>query len=107
VLLLPGRYARVGHVTQRLFEAVLAGCLPLTPSPIPAAAAFTPGRLHVHDGRQVAERVEWAQRIAGTAEHADLISDCLARLEPFRLSTWTTRLAGVITELTAVTGTGR
>ncbi len=107
VLLLPGRYARVGHVTQRLFEAVLAGCLPLTPSPIPAAAPFTPGRLHVHDGRQVAERVEWAQRIAGTAEHAELIADCLARLEPFRLSTWATRLAGVITELAAATGTGR
>ena len=29
VLLLPERYARRGHMTQRLFEAVLAGCLPL------------------------------------------------------------------------------
>lgn len=106
VLLLPARYARAGQTTQRLFETVLAGCLPLTPSPIPAAAAFTPGRLHVHDGTQVAERIGWAQRIAGTAEHAELIADCLARLEPFRLSTWTTRLANVITELTAASGTG-
>ena len=106
VLLLPARYARAGQTTQRLFETVLAGCLPLTPSPIPAAAPFTPGRLHVHDGGQVTERIQWAQRIAGTAEHAELIADCLARLEPFRLSTWTTRLANVITELTAATGTG-
>jgi hypothetical protein len=92
VLLLPDRYARVGHMTQRLFEATLAGCLPLTPAPIAAAAPFTPERLHVRDGQQVIERITWARRIAGTAEHAELIADCLAQLEPFRLSTWTSGL---------------
>jgi hypothetical protein len=99
VLLLPGRYARVGHQTQRLFEAVLAGCLPLTPRPIGQAAAFTPEQLHVRDGRQVVERVEWAQRIAGTAQHTDLIAYCLALLEPFRLSDWTTDLTTLMDEL--------
>ena len=34
MLLVPDRYARVAHMTQRLFEAVLAGCLPLTPGNI-------------------------------------------------------------------------
>jgi hypothetical protein len=32
VLLLPERYASVGQMTQRIFEAVLAGCLPLAPA---------------------------------------------------------------------------
>jgi hypothetical protein len=92
VLLLPDRYARAGHMTQRLFEATLAGCLPLTSAPIPAAAPFTPECLHVRDGQQVIERITWARRIAGTAEHAGLIASGLARLEPFRLSTWTREL---------------
>jgi hypothetical protein len=45
VLLLPDRYAAVGHVTQRLFEAVLAGCLPLVPTSIRDADRFVPGHL--------------------------------------------------------------
>jgi hypothetical protein len=35
VTLLPRRYARAGQMTQRLFEAVLAGCLPLVPADMP------------------------------------------------------------------------
>ncbi|MEV7629213.1 hypothetical protein [Actinoplanes sp. NPDC089786] len=31
VLLLPHRYAAAGQMTQRIFEAVLAGCLPMAP----------------------------------------------------------------------------
>lgn len=88
VLLLPDRYARVGHQTQRLFEAVLSGCLPLTPAPVPAVASFTPECLHVLNGDRVIERIRWVQQIAGSAEHAAVIADCLTRLEPFRLSVW-------------------
>ena len=36
-------------MTQRLFEAVLAGCLPLTPASIRDAARFTPADLHITD----------------------------------------------------------
>lgn len=54
VLLLPDRYARVGQMTQRLAEAVLAGCVPLTPASIRGADRFTPQRLHVSDGAEVA-----------------------------------------------------
>ena len=37
-------------MTQRIFEAVLAGCLPLTPAALPFAAVFTPPALHVATG---------------------------------------------------------
>jgi hypothetical protein len=73
-------------MTQRIFEAVLAGCLPLTPAALPFATAFTPEALHVNDGRQAARRIGELQAIAGTAEHAALIGECTARLGVFRLS---------------------
>ena len=44
VLLLPARYAAAGQMTQRLFEAVLAGCLPLTPTTIRHADRVHPTR---------------------------------------------------------------
>jgi hypothetical protein len=86
VLLLPDRYAQAGQMTQRLPEAVLAGCLPITPASIACAATFTPPDLHAADGQQVIDRIEHAQAIAGTAEYAELIAACLARLSIFRLS---------------------
>jgi hypothetical protein len=86
VLLLPGRYARAGQMTQRLFEAVLAGCLPITPGTLPFASAFTPPTLHAATGDQVADRISELLGIAGTARHAALIADCLGKLDIFRLS---------------------
>jgi hypothetical protein len=86
MLLLPDRYARVGHMTQRLFEAVLAGCLPLTPITIRDAATFTPARLHVADGATAAQKIAHLIRIVGTDEHIDLVSECLTKLNRFRLS---------------------
>jgi hypothetical protein len=86
VLLLPDRYARVGQMTQRLFEAVLAGCLPLTPSTIRDASAFTPPELHVTDGGDAAEKVGHLLSLAGTRDHARLLGECLERLKIFRLS---------------------
>ena len=78
ILLLPERYARAGQMTQRIFEAVLAGCLPLTPAALPFAAAFTPPALHVATGDQAADVIGELQVIAGTAEHAALIGECIA-----------------------------
>jgi hypothetical protein len=86
ILLLPDRYARAGQMTQRIFEAVLAGCLPLTPAALPFAAEFTPAALHVDDGHQAARRIGELQAIAGTAEHAVLIGDCIGLLAIFPLS---------------------
>ncbi|MDW5325731.1 hypothetical protein [Plantactinospora sp. KLBMP9567] len=87
VLLLSDRYARVGQITQRIFEAVLAGCAPLLPATIRSAAELVPASLHITDATDVRDRVGWLAEVAGTNDHADLIAACLRRLAPFRLST--------------------
>ncbi|MEE6260149.1 hypothetical protein [Plantactinospora sonchi] len=87
VLLLPDRYARAGQVTQRIFEAVLAGCAPLLPTTVRGAAGLVPASLRVGDAADVRDRVGWLIEIAGTSEHTTLIGECLHRLDPFRLST--------------------
>jgi hypothetical protein len=86
VLLLPDRYAAVGQMTQRLFEAALAGCLPITPTTIVDAARFTPPILHASSGDQVITRIEQLLGLVGTRAHVDLLAECLRRLERFRLS---------------------
>jgi hypothetical protein len=86
VLLLPNRYVRAGQMTQRLVEAVLAGCLPLTPATIRSAERFTPRRLHVANGAEVATMVTHLRGIAGTNHHVELIAACLRALDIFRVS---------------------
>ncbi|GIM97947.1 hypothetical protein Ato02nite_097400 [Paractinoplanes toevensis] len=86
MLLLPDRYAQVGHMTQRLFEAVLAGCLPLTPATIRDADTFTPSGLHVADGADAARKIAHLLTIGGSEEHTTLLRACLARLNHFRAS---------------------
>ncbi|GAB3970869.1 hypothetical protein GCM10027615_28390 [Plantactinospora veratri] len=86
VLLLPERYAQAGQITQRIFEAVLAGCAPLLPTTVCGAAELVPASLHVRQATDVRDRVGWLAEIVGTSDHADLIADCLRRLDPFRLS---------------------
>jgi hypothetical protein len=86
VTLLPERYAGTGHMTQRLFEAVLAGCLPLVPTSIRDAHGFAPADLVVGDDAEVTVAVDELVKIAGSARHAELIADCVDRLDVFRLS---------------------
>jgi hypothetical protein len=86
VLLLPDRYAAAGQMTQRLAEAVLAGCLPITPLTIEAAEAFTPRWLHVHSGAEVLDKVAEGWRMGGSQQHAQLLAACLRKLDRFRLS---------------------
>jgi len=100
VLLVPDRYARAGQMTQRLFEAVLAGCLPITPTTISSAAVFTPPVLHAATGQRAADRVAWLLDIAGTARHAELIAACLDQLSVFRLSRQLRTLDRILRRLT-------
>jgi hypothetical protein len=86
VLLLPDRYAATGQMTQRLFEAVLAGCLPLTPTTIRSADQLTPCWLHVRTGDDVHRKLVHLWQLAGTDWHEQMIASCLRLLEPFRLS---------------------
>lgn len=86
ILLLPDRYATAGHMTQRIFEAVLGGCVPITPTVICSAARFAPVQVHAATGADVVRICRWLADIAGTAEHADLLGRCLRRLDLFRVS---------------------
>jgi hypothetical protein len=86
VLLLPDRYATAGQMTQRLPEALLAGCLPITPADYRGAQQLTPAKLHVRDGRDVAATLDWLNRIARTDTHAELIEASIGMLDVFRLS---------------------
>jgi hypothetical protein len=100
VLLLPERYARAGQMTQRLFESVLAGCLPLTPATFPFASTFTPPALHAASGPEVASRITELQNIAGATRHAALIAECLAMLAIFRLSRQIVTINCILREIT-------
>lgn len=86
VLLLPPRYERVGQMTQRIFEAVLAGCLPITPDRIRHANLLSPYLLHVSNGDDVTGLLGHLTTIAGTRAHERLIASCVQKLELFRLS---------------------
>ncbi|MGW0647390.1 hypothetical protein ACWD4T_01065 [Streptomyces umbrinus] len=100
VLLLPERYAAVGQMTQRIFEAVLAGCLPLAPADIQHVERFVPEELVVQSGGQVIQRITDLQKIAGSQRHAELIAACLGRLELFRLSRQVDALETVLATVT-------
>lgn len=102
VLLLPNRYGRAGQMTQRLFEAVLAGCLPLTPTTIRDAARFTPPALHVASAAEVVDTVTVWRRQAGSRAHAKLIAECLGRLDLFRLSRQLDTLDGLFAKVNPV-----
>jgi hypothetical protein len=99
VLLLPDRYAAAGQMTQRIFEAVLAGCVPLAPATIAHVHGFVPDELIVSDGADVLAAVHRLLAIAGTAQHANLIAACLAKLEVFRLSGQLQTLDRLLAEL--------
>ncbi len=86
MLLLPQRYAIAGQMTQRIIEAVTAGCLPLTPAPIHAAEVFAPAQLHITDGAHASRLITGLCAMVGTDRHIELLADCLHRLEIFRLS---------------------
>ncbi|WP_214317021.1 glycosyltransferase family protein [Nonomuraea sediminis] len=101
VLLLPDRYAAAGQMTQRIFEAVLAGCVPLAPANIAHVEEFLPPQLIVQSAEDVIRCLHWLHKIAGSGEHADLIATCLGRLELFLLSRQFRVLQATLTELTS------
>jgi hypothetical protein len=99
VLLLPERYWRVGHMTSRWWEALLAGCIPLVPTDMRGADLYLPRDLHVTDGQDVIDRLAWLRGLAGSSQHADLLAACLARLEPFRCSTIAREALAILEDL--------
>jgi hypothetical protein len=86
VLLLPGRYATAGQMTQRIFEAALAGCLPLLPAGVRGGERLVPAQLHVASSTDV---VRLCRRMRDRSERTFLdtsVRDCLSRLDLFRMS---------------------
>ncbi|MEU8269702.1 hypothetical protein AB0B89_21410 [Sphaerisporangium sp. NPDC049002] len=100
VLLLPQRYAAAGQMTQRIFEAVLAGCLPLAPADIRHVDRFVPPSLVVRSGADVIGKLAHLRAIAGSQGYVELIAECLRYMELFRLSTQIEALHVMLTELT-------
>jgi hypothetical protein len=88
VLLLPPRYAAVGQMTQRVFEAALAGCVPLLPADVRGAERFAPAELHVRSGADVERLCRELRReaLAGGGPLEAAYRACLARLDLFRAS---------------------
>ncbi|MEV4751985.1 hypothetical protein AB0K21_36990 [Streptosporangium sp. NPDC049248] len=105
VLLMPDRYVATGNISQRFPEAVLAGCLPLTPTTLINAGQITPTELHVANGGEVVERIAWLREIQGGPEHADLIAACLDLLDLFRHSRQVGELERLMATLTRPTAT--
>ena len=73
-------------MTQRLFETVLTGCLPLAPVSIRDSGRFAPTQLHVAHGDEAAARIDELSGMIGGQEHVELLHVCITRLELFRLS---------------------
>ncbi|REF00529.1 glycosyltransferase family protein [Thermomonospora umbrina] len=85
ILLLPHRHLSAGQMTQRLFEAVLAGCLPLCPIEFRSGRSLVPDRLIVSSGAEAATIIgDLAE--ARHAARADLLAACLEQLELMRVS---------------------
>ncbi|MEW9533603.1 hypothetical protein [Microbispora sp. NPDC049125] len=103
VLLLPERYAVAGQMTQRLFEAVLAGCMPVAPATIRHVDRFVPAQLIVSDAADTVRVIQWLRSIRGNRQHEDLIAECVRRLELFRLSGQLQALRRVFTDVSTAT----
>ncbi|MFC5188096.1 CgeB family protein, partial [Actinomadura harenae] len=86
MLLTPDRLAARGQYTQRLFEAVLAGCLPIAPAYLASVLRVVPPELVVADADEALDVLIVVASKAGTLEHAELIGRSLEHLEVFRLS---------------------
>lgn len=85
VLLLPETYAAIGQMTQRLFEAALAGCFPLLTAETQSGSVFVPDELHVRSAADVVTHCRALRKMSAEAR-SDLASRCLARLDLFRVS---------------------
>ncbi|MEO5877936.1 MAG: hypothetical protein ABIS86_04525 [Streptosporangiaceae bacterium] len=85
ILLLPDRHLRSGQMTQRLFESVLAGCVPLCPIEFRSAHRLIPDQLIVSGGTEAAA-VIGDVAAAAPAARAELLAGCLDKLNLMRAS---------------------
>jgi hypothetical protein len=86
MLLAPDRLAARGQFTQRIFEAILAGCLPLAPAYLRGVSTVVPAGLIVVNAAHARETLTALVSSAGGPRHAELIAQCVLHLDIFRLS---------------------
>lgn len=107
MLLAPDRLAIRGQFTQRIFEAALAGCVPLAPAYLRAVDQVVPPELIARDADQARAVLPWLTAIAGGPRHAELIGRCLHHLAPFRLSRQLPVLAQLLDQAIPAPGVAR
>lgn len=107
MLLTPDRLAIRGQFTQRIFEAVLAGCVPVAPAYLRAVDQVVPPELIARDADHARAVLHSLTAIAGGPEHIDLIGRCLHHLAPFRLSRQLRVLARLLDQAISSHGVAR
>jgi hypothetical protein len=98
VALLPPRYRARGQMTQRLAEAVLAGCLTIVPSDIRGAERFAPTAL-IASSTEDAARLMRSLLCLDTDQLGELDAQALEHLQRFRASAQTDRLLAYLDNL--------
>ncbi|MGH3673521.1 MAG: glycosyltransferase family protein [Pseudonocardiaceae bacterium] len=107
MLLAPDRLVTRGQFTQRIFEAVLAGCVPIAPAYLRAVEKVVPPELITRDADQALTVLGYLATIAGGSAHAELIGRCLTHLAPFRLSRQLSVLSGLLDQAVSPSGVTR
>lgn len=96
ILLLPDRHLAAGQMTQRLFEAVLVGCLPLCPAEFRSANRLVPDHLIVSSGAEATDLIG-DLATARPERRAELLAACLERLDLMRASRQVKALEEILT----------
>jgi len=84
VLLAPDRYMKTGQFTQRIFESVIGGCIPLVPADYRGSDILLPPFAHANTGCGVVKRVREIQAMS-FEEWQELVHEQMSLLEPFHV----------------------
>lgn len=84
VLIAPQRYFNTGQLTQRAFEALGGGCIPLLPIEYRHVDKFFPKDLWVRDSQDVAKCIGWIKNMK-TDQKKRLLVNILGYLKPYEV----------------------
>ena len=84
VLLAPDRYLQTGQYTQRIFESILGGCIPLVPREYRGARQIFPEFCQISSGYDIAKCIQDIQNMTDT-DWKELLTALGECLEPFNL----------------------
>lgn len=84
VVIAPDRYYKNGQYTQRVFESIWAGCIPLVPLGYALKELIYPELLWVRDGKEVAEKITQLQQLTDK-ELVDIMRTIIVNLKKYFL----------------------